>query len=266
MRARRPGSAADPPAPKIRWEIIGALALAMLVASMSAASGLHKEEESALKSETVVLLHGLGRSSSNMLILKWRLQSRGYRVCNIDYNTRVESVEVAADSVHGAMSGCIDPARPVHFVTHSLGGLVLRALLDRHPHPSTGRAVMLAPPNQGSEIADWIRPFRWTEGMMGQLAGQLGTRQNDLPKKLPSPSLSFGVIAGNRWINPVGPWLLSGAHDGTVSVESTRLAGMTDHLVLPYTHTFIMNAAEVADQVDAFLRNGRFDQLIGEGD
>ena len=89
-------------------------------------------------------------------------------------------------------------------------------------------------------------------------AAQLGTRDSDLPQRLPSPSVDYGVIAGDRWINPVGPWLLPAPHDGTVSVASTRLEGMSDHLVLPYTHTFIMNALEVAEQVDAFLQTGRF--------
>lgn len=218
-----------------------------------------------VKTENVVLLHGLGRSSANMLILKWRLQALGYRVCNVNYDTRVESIEKAADGVMASVSDCFESLAPTHFVTHSLGGLVLRSLLARHVIEAPGRAVMLAPPNQGSEIADWIRAFPITEKLMGGLASQLGTRGEDLPQHLPSPPMTFGVIAGDRWINPVGPWLLPTPHDGTVSVASTRLAGMSDHLVLPYTHTFIMNAAEVAEQVDSFLKTGRFDRMDNAG-
>jgi len=218
------------------------------------------EVEAKVQDRNVVLLHGLGRSRANMLILKWRLEARGYDVCNIGYDTRVDSIEVASDGVFDSLVDCLDPRKPVHFVTHSLGGLVLRSLLDRHDGIEGGRAVMLAPPNRGSEIADWLRAFPITDGLLGDLAGQLGTRREDLPQYLPSPSIPFGVIAGDRWINPVGRWLLPAPHDGTVSVASTRLDGMSDHLVLPYTHTFIMNAAEVAVQIDTFLRSGQFDR------
>lgn len=212
----------------------------------------------------IVLLHGLGRSAANMLVLKWRLGRMGYRVCNIGYDTRVGGIEEALDAVHGSIERCAIPENaPLHFVTHSLGGLVLRGLYARFDLPQTGRAVMLAPPNGGSEIADWIRKIGWTEKLMGPLAGQLGTRGEDLPQSLPKPPIPFGVIAGDQWINPIGPVLLPAPHDGTVSVASTRLPGMADHLVVPATHTFIMNQALVADQVDVFLREGRFRRFAG---
>ncbi|MEM9177295.1 MAG: alpha/beta hydrolase [Myxococcota bacterium] len=207
---------------------------------------------------TVVLLHGLGRSEANMKILEWRLEARGHRVCNVGYDTRVATIEAATDEVAAAMSRCGVGSGPVHFVTHSLGGLVLRALLPRHPGFRPGRAVMLAPPNHGSEIADRLRELDWLEPVMGPLAAQLGTRPEDLPRSLPVPSMPFGVIAGDDWINPAGPLWLPAPHDGTVSVASTRLEGMQDHLVLPYTHTFIVTAGPVAEQVDTFLRRGRF--------
>ncbi len=248
----------------LAW-LLGWLALGLLLGPPGAGA-YPGEAGQPVRRDTVVLLHGLGRSAANMLILKWRLQARGYRVCNLDYDTRVDSIELAADAVYESLSDCVDSGRPVHFVTHSLGGLVLRSLLQRHELPKEGRAVMLAPPNRGSEIADWIRDFRFTEGLMGPLASQLGTSQVDLPERLPSPPMAFAVIAGDRWINPTGPLFLPAPHDGTVSVASTRLEGMSDHLVLPYTHTFIMNAAEVADQVDSFLRTGKFERAGGVSD
>lgn len=210
--------------------------------------------------ETVVLLHGLARSARNMWVLEWRLEALGYRVCNVDYDSRAATFDEVLDAVYEAIQACGEELGTVHFVTHSMGGLVLRGLLDRHPLPSAGRAVMLAPPNAGSEIADWARDQDFFTAAMGPLAGHLGTRPEDLPQRLPPPGIPFGVIAGDYSINPFSSIWLREPHDGTVSVASTRLPGMTDHLVLPHTHTFIMNASDVADQVDAFLRQGRFDR------
>ncbi|MBW2426546.1 MAG: alpha/beta hydrolase [Deltaproteobacteria bacterium] len=193
-----------------------------------------------------------------MRILEWRLAARGYRVSNIDYSSRVARIEDASDAVFAQLDERLSHSSPVHFVTHSLGGLVLRCLLARHEIASAGRAVMLAPPNRGSELADRLRSLGLFARLLGPLAAQLGTRPEDLPQRLPSPTIPFGVVAGSRWLNPAGPFWLEGAHDGTVSVASTRLEGMSDHLVLPFTHTFIMNRSEVARQVDAFLQAGRF--------
>lgn len=209
--------------------------------------------------DLVVLLHGLGRSRNNMLILEWRLEHLGHRVCNIGYDTRVSQIEDAVASVRASIAACERRATGrLHFVTHSLGGLVLRALLAESAPERLGRAVMLAPPNQGSEIADRLAELGWLEPIMGPLAPQLGTGEEDLPRTLPPPTMPFGVIAGDDWVNPAGPLWLPPPHDGTVSVESTRLRGMNDHIVLPYTHTFIVAAGPVADQVDVFLRTGRF--------
>ena len=127
--------------------------------------------------------------------------------------------------------------------------------------------MLLAPPNSGSEVADRLRELAVLDPsldpMLGPLAGQLGTRKSDLAVRLPPPVIPFGVIAGDHWISPLGALWLSAPHDGTVSVASTRLAGMSDHIVLPYTHTFIAFAEPVAAQVDSFLRTGRFQREQG---
>ncbi len=241
------------------------ISIVVSLAAPAASVGRMVDSEKVVSMQTVVMLHGLARSARNMLILKWRLQARGYRVCNIDYDTRVRTIEHAVDSVHEALGDCHSEDSRLNFVTHSLGGLVLRGLLARHEFASLGRAVMLAPPNSGSEIADRFRHIRFVNAMLGPLARQLGTRPEDIPRRLPSPSIPFGVIAGNRWINPAGPIWLSSPHDGSVSVKSTRLEGMDDHIVLPYTHTFIMNPAVVANEIDHFLRVGRFARSEADG-
>ena len=251
--ARRRRRARRPP----RWIVVAAaLWLGLLPARPSVAA---EERSGPEPDDLVVLLHGLARSRNNMLILEWRLERLGHRVCNVGYDTRVPRIRDAAASVRASIERCERrEGGRLHFVTHSLGGLVLRALLADGAPGALGRAVMLAPPNQGSEIADRLRDLGWLEPIMGPLAPQLGTGPKDLPRTLPPPTMPFGVIAGDDWINPAGPLWLPAPHDGTVSVESTRLRGMSDHLVLPYTHTFIVAAGPVAEQVDRFLRLGAF--------
>ena len=108
-----------------------------------------------------------------MLILKWRLQARGYRVCNVDYETRVDVLDRAIDAVERELAERVPSDSRVHFVTHSLGGIVLRGLLARRTLPHAGRALMLAPPNSGSEIADHFRGIRIVNRVRGPLAVQL---------------------------------------------------------------------------------------------
>ncbi len=196
-----------------------------------------------------------------MRLLEWRLANAGYRVHNLAYPRRADSIETIVAEVHRLLSDyCLHDTDEVHFVTHSLGGLVLRAYLAKHRPRNLGRAVMLAPPNGGSEIVDRFRGWSLFCSVLGPIAPQLGTGSDDLPARLPIPDCEFGVIAGNHWINPVGPMILPSPHDGTVSVYRTHLSGMKDHLIVPYTHTFIMNSKQVARQVIYFLGNGKFER------
>ena len=243
---------------------LGAAIPAVSEEAQGTATGPEANERQNGRQEVIVLLHGLGRSARNLLILEWRLRAKGYRVCNVDYDTRVGGIEEILRDVGPQVAACEEGAQSVHFVTHSLGGLVLRALLESQPLPKARRAVMLAPPNRGSEIADRLRAWNVTSAVLGPLAGQLGTRETDLPQRLPMPRIPFAVIAGDRWVNPVGPLWLPAPHDGTVSVASTKLDGMADHLVVPHTHTFIMNSSQVANQIDAFLQEGRFSRDTSE--
>jgi triacylglycerol lipase len=213
--------------------------------------------------DRVVLLHGLGRGASSLSLLALRLEARGFRVCNVDYSSRVDSIERAVAEVSEAIRQCGFAGSQLSYVTHSLGALVLRALLADSAAPPGGRAVLLAPPNGGSEIAERLRRLDVFDALLGPLASQLGTRAGDLPFRYPPPPIPFGVIAGDHWINPLGAVWLPAPHDGTVSVASTRLEGMTGHIVVPYTHSFMPYAESVADHVETFLRTGRFE--IGAG-
>jgi triacylglycerol lipase len=211
--------------------------------------------------EPVVLLHGLCRTERSMRPMQQALEREGFTVRNAGYRSREQCIEELSESVVGALiDDCRSKgAKQVHFVAHSLGGILIRQYAANHPDAPIGRVVMLGPPNGGSEVVDRLggwRVFSWLNGPAGQ---ELGTHESSTPNRLGPPSFQAGVLAGRRsinWINSLT--MIEGPDDGKVSVERTKLEGMTDHRVLPTSHPFLMRNREAIAQTVHFLREGSF--------
>jgi pimeloyl-ACP methyl ester carboxylesterase len=216
-------------------------------------------------SEGVVLLHGLARTPRSMARIERDLMQAGYVVVNLPYPSRKAPIEALSEGVFDRIreSALLRACTRVHFVTHSMGGIVLRDMVSKHRIERLGRVVMLGPPNQGSELVDRLgswRLFRWINGPAGQ---QLGTGPDSLPGRLGPVDFELGVIAGDRSINWINSGMIPGADDGKVSVERTKIAGMKDHLVVHTTHPTMLSHRTVISAVRRFLKTGAF-RDVGE--
>lgn len=211
-------------------------------------------------SECVVLLHGLARTRASMGKLEKHLAAAGFGVLNVGYPSRTLRIEdIAETCMPAAIEQCRkNGARTIHFVAHSMGGIIIRLYLKSHRLPELGRVVMLSPPNAGSEVVDRLKDncfFKWLNGPAGR---QLGTEAEGLPRKLGRADFELGIITGDRTVNPILSTMIPGPDDGKVSVESARLDGMKDFTVIHATHPFIMKNRQAIRQTIYFLKNGVF--------
>lgn len=212
----------------------------------------------------VLLLHGISRTALSMRPLERALRGVGYATLNPTYPSRRRSLIELADGLAPLVrSFAASDDGPLHIVTHSMGGLVARALLGRHRPERLGRVVMLAPPNAGSEIADLLHRNPLYRRWFGPAGAQLVTRRDEaLSSLLGSADFELGVIAGTRSLYPLGSLLLPRPNDGRVSVAATCLDGMADHLALPVSHPLIVRDREAIRATIAFLRDGQFGRRI----
>ena len=213
--------------------------------------------------KTVIVLHGLGRTAISMAWMDRALKKEGYATINESYAFRKGTIAQLADEVVGLRierarkSG----AKQIHFVTHSLGGILLRYFAEHHDPLVGSRAVMIAPPNRGTELVNYFRelpPLHW---FCGPAFGELSIEDDSAPNKLGPLGIETGVIAGSRNLFPVFARHFDGPSDGIVPVERTKVAGMSDWTIVPHSHTFIMNAPDTIRQNLSFLQDGRFETI-----
>ena len=206
----------------------------------------------------MILLHGLARSDRSMRKLETALLEKGYSVQNVSYASTRKTIEQLAEEAIGQALKLCPPDRKLHFVTHSLGGILVRQYLSHHEIDNLGRVVMLGPPNKGSEVVDKLRDFPGFHFINGDAGLELGTGESSVPNRLGAANFDLGIIAGTRSINLILSRMIAGVDDGKVSVERTKLEGMHDHLEMEVTHPFMMRNSKVIEQVIHYLETGRF--------
>ncbi len=217
-------------------------------------------------SDYVILLHALAKTYHSMHRIEKALNNEGYIVYNLDYPSRKYPIEVLSEKflTKAINKLCTDKKKKINFVTHSLGGIVVRKYLQDHPQLNIGRVVMIAPPNQGSEIVDCMksnyflgRLFTW---FFGPAAAQLSSQKKSYVNTELEQIVKYelGIIAGDRCINPTVSFIIKNLNDGRVSIKNTKIQGMSDHIVIHSPHCYINTNSECIKQVSYFLNYGQF--------
>jgi triacylglycerol esterase/lipase EstA (alpha/beta hydrolase family) len=208
----------------------------------------------------VVLLHGISRTARSFRKMQTTLERSGFATLNLDYASRRKALDALAEDIHPAIELFADGLTgAVHFVCHSMGGLLARVYLARYRPKRLGRVVMLGTPNSGSEIADRLKNFGAYRAFFGPAGQQLGTQRNEAIKALfPPVNYPVGIIAGDRSIYPITSAFLPKPHDGRVSVTNTKLDGMADHIVIRTSHPWLVRHSVAIAQTIAFLKAGKF--------
>ncbi len=207
----------------------------------------------------MVILHGIARTHRSMSRFEKMLKKQGYHVLNQGYDSTRFQIQELVDKINKPISAFnTDKTRKIHFVGYSMGGLLIRGFLKKYRPSNLGRVVQVAPPNHGSEVADFLKNFflfKWIFGPAGQ---QLGVHSDGFAEMLGNVDFELGVIAGNNTLDPISSFIINGPDDGKVSVKSTQLKGVADHIVIPATHTFIIYNSQALSQTAHFLKFGNF--------
>jgi len=214
------------------------------------------------ETEHVILLHGMFRSAIAMKPAESFLTEKGFKVINMSYPSTQHDIETLVQNYLMPQIVSLEEsgASKIHFVTHSMGGILVRHYLKNNQMPALGRVVMLSPPNKGTELTNLFADTDWYKEKIGPAGKQLNPNQNSWVNQLGSVDFELGVIAGNYNGNFLTSWLLPGPDDGVVSVESMKVKGMADLLLVSEKHFNIRRFIPALQQSVYFIENGRFYQ------
>lgn len=210
--------------------------------------------------EGVVVLHGIFRTKFSMRSLAKYLEKEKFKVLNLGYKSTKYPIEELIEIIHPAIADFNQKNNfeKLHFVGYSMGALLIRAYLKNYLPKNLGRVVMIGPPNQGSEVADRIQNFFFYKWLYGPAGQQLITNQESFKKMFAEINCELGIIAGNKSLDPISSKIIGIANDGKVSIESTKLAEMKEHIIVPVNHTFFPENRKVKELTSCFLKNGKF--------
>lgn len=215
-----------------------------------------------MKQDHIVILHGIFRSSKHMRKLASFLETQGYYVHNLDYPSTRNDLETLTDDLITQLKTRLPTDQRVHFIGYSMGGLLVRTILAHYRPAHLGQVVQLAPPNHGSEVANFLRRFWLYKKLYGPAGQQLITDQSAIQPLFGPIDFPLGILAGTRSLDPFSSWcLLPGRNDGKVTVDSTKLSGMTEHHLVPATHTFFPQNRQVHRLTLHFLQHQCFGEV-----
>jgi pimeloyl-ACP methyl ester carboxylesterase len=223
---------------------------------------IFNKEQAEISSQGVVLLHGIFRTGRSMRSLEKFLQVNGFATLNITFPSTKLSIEEIVERIHLQIEEFTSKVEgPISFVTYSLGGLIARAYLHKYPLQKMGRVVMMGPPNNGSELADRLQNWRLYKKFYGPAGQQLITSQEKFKHLFGDVHYELGIIAGNLTVEPISSLFINWPNDGKVSVASTRLEGMKDHLIVRVPHSYFTFLKRIHRQVLHFLLHGEFSRV-----
>lgn len=229
-----------------------------IVISFSNSGNAAVGEQTKNGKEFVYVLHGLGRGSSSMWLLASRLEDAGFSVKRIDYKSLNKTPEEVLSSISNQIDSTMPKNSIIHFVGHSLGGLMIRAYLDKHKIKNLGNVVLIGTPNQGTEFIDKFNDTWWLK-LLGPMTLSLGTDKDSFPNSLKPPYYPVGIIAGESKVFN-NDKIIPGKDDGMVPIESAKLEGMTDMIIINTNHIIIKHKREVSKQTIEFLKNSKFNK------
>jgi len=207
----------------------------------------------------IILLHGIFRTHRSMGGMASYLKRNGFKTLHIGYPSTKQTIEQIVETIHPKVEAFANTiSGKLHFVGYSMGGLITRAYLHKHPLSKLARVVMIGTPNHGSEVADFIKNWWVYKKLYGPAGQQLITQLPNQAALLGRVNYDLGIIAGNKTADFIGSRIIGKENDGKVSVESTKLEGMKEHIVIPVSHIYMPHSAKVRKLVRRFLQEGHF--------